>query len=364
MTMEQHGDASTDTRALTVLEHPMGLSPYYDGDSPLYWETALGIWQRTKLQSENTRKTYGHAVRRFFAVEGVPPTLDALSIATLDGYAGALRYRTERECPPTARLAPDTVNTRLAALRSFLRFCHKRGWLPAALTVDVLKDTLEDVRAVVQRPYQIVQGSEWDALLAAALADPYDAPRAYAFVAVALGAGLRVSELCALSVGDVHQDGDGAFIDVRVGKGKKDRQVPIAPTVLHAIAAYLEATGRSLYHSMWSETALFLTYGSNTKRLQMRQAQRLVASIAKRATAAGALPDGKRLSPHALRHSYALRVLLGGAPVPALSKLLGHTNLNTTMRYTNHFERRDLARYAPEVTAMSSSSEPEQPDDK
>jgi hypothetical protein len=50
---------------------------------------------------------------------------------------------------------------RLAALGSFLRFCHERGWLPAALTDEIIKDTLDDVRADVQRPYQIAALATW-----------------------------------------------------------------------------------------------------------------------------------------------------------------------------------------------------------
>jgi integrase len=76
--------------------------------------------------------------------------------------------------------------------------------------------------------------------------------------------------------------------------------------------------------------------------------------VAAAAQRAGLLDAGRRITPHALRHSYALRLLLGdaeagqeGAPLPAVSKLLGHSSVAVTGRYLDHFERRDLARYAP-----------------
>ncbi len=248
---------------------------------PMTWERALDTWCREKLQSATTRATYASAVRACFGVAGAPDLAD-LDVATLSAYAGALRWRAAPSAPPTGRLAPATVNLRLAALRSFLGFCRRRGWLAPALTGEAIADALEGVRAHVQRPYQVIEGDELGQLLEAAAAEAYDPTRALALVALALGAGLRVAELCALDAGDLHREVHRDttrevvewYVDVRSGKGGKDRQVPIAQDVYELVAAYLTDTGRTTHRTADRATPLLLSrnclHGSG--RLTTRQA--------------------------------------------------------------------------------------------
>lgn len=329
---------------------------------PMTWQRALDAWC-VKLQSDTTRATYAGQVRAFFTVPGVPD-LAALELDTLDAYAGALRMRASKDAPPAERLAPSTVNLKLAALRSFLTFARRRGWLSPLLTSEAIQDGLQGLRAHVQRPYQIVEDDELPAMLDAAAADAYDAPRALALVALGLGAGLRVAELCALDVSDLASDATGCYVDVRGGKGNKDRQVPISPDVYELVLAYLTATGRAIHRTADRTTPLFLSrkQRSGSGRLTTRQARRVIVACA---TRAGLDANGKRITPHGLRHSYAIALLTGdaetgrpGAPLPAVSKLLGHSSVAITGRYLAHFERRDLATYAPTlrrhpVTAVS-----------
>jgi integrase len=320
---------------------------------PITWEIALGQW-RLKLQSETTRATYCGQVRAFFGVRGVPAELSALYVALLDAYAGMLRLRASKDAPPAERLAPATVNLKLAALRSFLGFCRRRGWLSPALTGEAIADALEGIRAQVQRPYQVVEGDEQADMLNAAAADAYDAPRALALVGLALGTGLRVAELVALDVGDLANDATGTYVDVRQGKGSKDRQVPVAPDVYELVSTYLAATGRAIHRTADRGMPLFLSRKckSGAGRLTTRQARRVIVACAERA----GLAAHKRITPHALRHTYALNVLAGdpdagrsGAPLPAVSKLLGHSTVAVTGRYLAHFERRDLGAFAPSL---------------
>lgn len=317
---------------------------------PMTWERALDAW-RLKLQSDTTRATYTSEVRCFFTVPGVP-TIAALDLDTLDAYAGALRLRGSKDAPPAERLAPSTVNLKLASLRSFLTFCRRRGWLSPLLTGEAIADSLQGLKASVQRPYQIVEGDELESMLDAAAAGKYDAPRALALVALALGAGLRVAELCTLDVGDLASDATGCYVDVRGGKGNKDRQVPISQDVYELVAAYLEATGRAVHRTADRGTPLLLSrkLRSGAGRLTTRQARRIIIATAARA----GLGAHKRITPHALRHSYALRVLAGDpetgqapAPLPAVSKLLGHSSVAVTGKYLAHFERKELGAFAP-----------------
>jgi len=314
------------------------------------WRRALEAWM-LKLQSEQTRATYASAVRAFFETPGAPD-LAALDLDALDAYGGALRLRGGKDASPAVKLAPATVNVKLAALRSFLRFCRRRGWLPPTLDEISIADALESVRAKVQRPYQIVERTELEAMLEAASADGYEAARSLALVALGLGAGLRVAELVALDVGDLASDATGCYVDVRLGKGSKDRQVPVSDDVYAMVAAYLAETGRATYRSADRGTPLFLSrkQARGAGRLSTRQARRIVEACAQRA----GLLERKRITPHGLRHSYAIDLLTGDpeqgrapAPLPAVSKLLGHSSVAVTGRYLEHFERRDLTAYAP-----------------
>jgi integrase/recombinase XerC len=317
------------------------------------WGAALDAW-RVKLQSDTTRATYCGQVRAFFTVPGVPRELAALDVELLDAYAGALRMRASKDAPPADRLAPATVNLKLAALRSFLSFARRRGWLSPLLSGEAISDALEGLRSQVQRPYQIVEGDELGDLLTAAGEDRYDAPRALALVGLMLGAGLRIAELVSLDVGDLASDATGCYVDVRAGKGNKQRQVPIAQDVYELVSAYLAATGRAVHRTADRGTPLFLSRKcrGGAGRLTTRQARRITVACATRA----GLSSRKRITPHALRHSYALDVLAGdpeqgraGAPLPAVSKLLGHSSVAVTGRYLAHFERRDLGAFAPSL---------------
>lgn len=354
------GRASVALALQPIVPSPAGV-PALPADEarPVTWEIALEQW-RLKLQSETTRATYCGQVRYFFSFRGTPQAVNDLYPALLDAYAGTLRMRAEKNAPPAERLAPATVNLKLAALRSFLNFCRKRGWLSPLMTSEAIADALEDIHAQVQRPYQIVEGDEQADLLDAAAADRYDAPRALALVGMALGTGLRIAELVALDVGDLASDATGVYVDVRDGKGRKQRQVPISQDVYELAGAYLTATGRAVHRTADRGTPLFLSrkQRAGSGRLTTRQARRVIVACAERA----GLAARKRITPHALRHSYAIDVLGGdsatgraGAPLPAVSKLLGHASVAVTGRYLNHFERRDLGAFAPSLRRHASA---------
>ena len=140
------------------------------------------------------------------------------------------------------------------------------------------------------------------------------------------GSGLRVSELAALDLGQI----SSAEAEVRVlGKGKKERIVPVGSKALAALAAYLPRRGELAHPrtGKYDERALLL--GQLGKRLSVRWLQALVQRY-------GALGAGRSdLHPHALRHSCATHMLEGGADLRAIQEMLGHSSLSTTQRYTH-----------------------------
>jgi integrase len=315
------------------------------------WQEALERWRASLAgRSLSTAATYTSAARVFFETPGAPD-LAHITIEALDMYASAQALKAGKNAPPAERIAPATVNIRLAALKAFLLWCLNRDMLPGALSKERIKDALRGITARVQRPYQVIEAEELPAMLQAAEAEN---ARALALVGLALGAGLRISELCALNVGSIAIDRAGAYVDVQEGKGRKDRQVPISEDVYALVAAYLEQTGRSIHRAADRDMPLFLSRKSKSSagRLCTRQARRIVEACSKGA----GLENRKHITPHSLRHSYALRVLAGdkeqgqeGAPLPAVSKLLGHASLAVTGKYLAHFERKDLAAYAPSL---------------
>jgi len=362
----KQGRRMTGQPVRAVIVRPVEIASALDSPAagPVTWGRALLAW-RGKLQSAQTRATYTSAVRQFCMTPGVPD-LHALDVDRLDAFAWVLRARAESIAPPVERLAPSTVNLKLAALRSFLGFARRRGWLSPLLGGEQIADALEGVRATVQRPHQIIEGDELPRMLDAAAADGYDAPRALALVGLALGAGLRVAELCALSVGDLANDATGCYVDVRAGKGHKQRQVPISQDVYELVSAYLSMTSRAIHRTADRSTPLFLSRksraprsdGSPTGQLTTRQARRIIVTVAQRA----GVSAHKRITPHALRHSYAIDLLAcdeatgrPSAPLPIVSAMLGHSSIAVTGRYLRHFERRDQAKYAPTLRRPAAS---------
>ncbi len=140
------------------------------------------------------------------------------------------------------------------------------------------------------------------------------------------GSGLRVSELASLDLGQISSE----QAEVRVlGKGRKERMVPLGSKSLAALEAYLARRHELAHPKSGQLDAQALLLGQLGKRLSVRWLQALVRRY-------GALGAGRSdLHPHALRHSCATHMLEGGADLRAIQELLGHSSLSTTQRYTH-----------------------------
>lgn len=161
-------------------------------------------------------------------------------------------------------------------------------------------------------------------LLAAPLPDAPAGLRDRALLEVAYSCGLRVSELVGLDWGDV----DERLSVVRVvGKGRKERIVPIGDAALAALRAYREAVPRLCRRGIRDAEAVFLNQRGG--RLGVRSVGRFVDAY----TVLGGLAG--KLSPHALRHSFATHLLGAGADLRAIQEMLGHASLSTTQKYTH-----------------------------
>jgi len=135
------------------------------------------------------------------------------------------------------------------------------------------------------------------------------------------GCGLRIAEALALNVADAPLPGSDAMLRV-LGKGSKERLVPVLPVVRETIAAWL-----LLHPRREPDAPLFV--GARGKRLDPGVAQRTLRHFRRQ----NGLPE--HATPHALRHSFATHLLAGGADLRAIQELLGHASLSTTQRYTS-----------------------------
>ena len=203
----------------------------------------------------------------------------------------------------------------LSAVRSWFRYLARRHGVnnPAAAALGTPKSRPPIPRAVTaEQARRLVADIGDDAIPEAGVRD-------VALFTLLYGAGLRIAEALALDVGSVLAGHDTLRV---VGKGRKERIVPLLPAVQSALAAWLQV------HPV-REAAAPLFVGVKGGRLNPGVAQRTMR-LYRRATG---LPE--HATPHALRHSFATHLLAGGADLRAIQDLLGHASLSTTQRYTH-----------------------------
>ena len=217
-------------------------------------------------------------------------------------------------------LAAASIRRQVSALRGYFRFLVAEGHIARDPTTQ-----LETPKAWRKLP-SVLAVSEVEALLSAPDPDEPLAWRDRALLEVAYGTGVRVSELVGLTLNDVlFEEG---LVRV-VGKGSKERLVPIGRRALGTAALY----GREIRPNLdrgRSERRFFLN--ARGRPLSRVGAWGIIKRCAKRAGIA------KRVTPHTLRHTFATHLLEGGADLRAVQEMLGHADLSTTQLYT-HVDR-------------------------
>ena len=160
---------------------------------------------------------------------------------------------------------------------------------------------------------EYLEAAEVDALIRAAAT-----PKARLLMLEQWRAGLRVSEALALEAADISLSDDRPTLKIRSGKGSRGRVVPVHPELADAFK-------------------MALSYGSVRRgrliEVTRQTAWRWVQTAASRAEALGALPEGKQVGTHTLRHSYARHLLMHGIPINYLSRWMGHSSIQTTLIY-------------------------------
>jgi len=226
----------------------------------------------------------------------------------------------------------------LIAVRSFLAWgAALRGH---DLSMDQANYLLKVPKVHVITPHEILSAEEIVRYLKAA---QQTGPRDYCLAIVALGSGVRVAELVAIDIKDIRTDaGGGTMIHVRQGKGSKDRMIPVRKEVGQAVDAYLKAS----FRQRGDGGPLFQ---SEDRAMGARDSWRLTTKSAGRIVKALADMAGikKRISPHALRHTFAFTTYMYCRNLVAVQKLLGHSTIATTQRYVAHLDELDLRKACP-----------------
>jgi len=211
----------------------------------------------------------------------------------------------------------STLNRTLAAVRHFHRFCVREGLAPQnpASLVDGPARGLSLPKALTTE--------EVEAIIESASGSSPREQRDRAILELLYGAGLRVSELVRLDVDDV----DLEERTIRcIGKGEKERIVPIGSPAAEAVRRYVRGGRGELASATRPTHALLLRAGGG--RLSRQSAWRCVKRYAARVN------PKARVFPHALRHSFATHLVAGGADVRVVQEALGHARLSTTQVYT------------------------------
>lgn len=260
--------------------------------------------------SANTVESYGFDMRRFVSFLSARGTALS-SFSRMDFLAFLSSLRDEG-------LSARSIARHVSTIRSFFRYLVREGILPAS--------PISEARAPkTGRPLpKYLTVSEVDTLLSAPDRVTPEGMRDRAMLELLYASGLRASEIVTLGMENV--DGNAGFLRV-VGKGGKERIVPVARPALDTLLDYIAHWRPMFLKKKRAGSALFL---SRQGRPITRQT--LWNRISRWARAAG-IRD--RISPHTLRHSFAGHLLAGGADLRAVQAMLGHADIATTQIYTH-----------------------------
>jgi site-specific recombinase XerD len=252
--------------------------------------------------SESTRRAYGGDLTDFaswLARDG--RRLEEVDVAALTDYTAELG-RGRRG------LAPTTVARRLAAVRSFMRFTLGPARVPETALPPRRRRRLPDVPKL----------AEVEEIVGSAAGDDPRALRDTAILELTYSCGLRTAEVVGLRLADVDFDQEAVRV---LGKGGKERVVPLGERAAYALALYLRDARPALARGACD--AVFLS--RRGRPLDTSHLRRLMRN------------------PHRLRHAYATHLLEGGADLRTIQELLGHSSLSTTQIYS-HVDARRLRR--------------------
>jgi len=282
-------------------------------------------------QSEHTQKAYGAILNRFADWAAEQP-LSRWNDVELQHLLGYLSHRRDSPEPPPddtpkkrgrprsepAKLSTESLYLEIAALKAFYRFCVQEQFLPANVA-----ENLTLPRRWKRLP-KALTNAEIERLLRPTEPVTPSSLCDHAMLELCYASGLRLAELRGLRLEQLRLD--AGFIQV-IGKGNKERVVPVGRRAVEAIERYEQFGRNKLAKPGKSPSNLFLT-----SRGTAFAAGTLWGRIKKRCALAGI---DRNITPHMLRHSFATHLLEHGADLRVIQELLGHSSIATTEVYTH-----------------------------
>ena len=272
-------------------------------------------------QSEQTQKTYASLLQRFVAWAGGEGLTQWTSV-TLDHLLKFLQFERQRplETEPedsTRRLSAESLYLEIAALKSFYRFCERENHLPK---------NVAEILTLPRRWRRLPKCLSGDEIARLLRPENPETPKTLcdqAIMELAYASGLRLSELKNLRLEQLHLD--SGFVTV-IGKGDKERVVPVGKPAVEALEHYLQG-GRPALVTRRSPANVFLNLRGGSFA-----SVTLWSRIKQRVKRAGV---ERNVTPHMLRHSFATHLLENGADLRIIQELLGHASVATTEIYTH-----------------------------
>ncbi|MCK5385465.1 MAG: tyrosine recombinase XerC [Alphaproteobacteria bacterium] len=277
------------------------------------WQDYL---QSEKHVSPHTLRAYttdvGHFITFLADHLGTTPGLNDLSNVSIRDFRSWMSRKAMDGTSNASRARS------LSGVKNILSWLDKQGIMHNAAI-----NTVRSPKIPHKLPRPLHEDQAIDVIANANMLEAKDwiGKRNIALFTMLYGCGLRINEALSLNLGDMPRDG---FIRV-MGKGRKERQVPVLNIVEKALEDYLNACP---YPCLENEQTRALFLGSRGNRLNQGVAQRAMRGLRNSLS----LPENA--TPHALRHSFATHLLQNGANLREIQELLGHVSLSTTQRYT------------------------------
>ncbi len=265
---------------------------------------------KVKQASENTISSYMRDIRQFsewLQEGGISDAVNATQVNIQDYLAHLLEQGK----------SGATASRSLASLKNFYSFAVSNGFLE----VSPVGADIHVERGEKKMP-QILTGKEVELLLAQPVCTDAKGYRDKAMLEVMYATGMRVTELISLNVEDVNLE----LGMIKCHSGKKSRAIPLYPAAQKALAVYLSDV-RSTMISDATEQALFVNVGGT------RMSRQGFWKILKHYQAKAGIE--KEITPHTLRHSFAVHLLENGADLGSLQELMGHSDISSTQVYAH-----------------------------
>lgn len=263
---------------------------------------------KVKHASANTIASYMRDIRQFSQWLNTSEGIDVIDASQLN----ISEYMRHQE---SQGRSAATVSRCLASLKNFYQYLVSSGFLEKTPATDIRVDRGE------KKLPQILSGREIELLLAQPVCVDAKGYRDKAMLEVMYATGMRVTELISLDVDDVNLE----MGIIKCTGAKKTRAIPLYPMALRALSIYLREVRDSMVADP-EETALFVNVGG------ARMSRQGFWKILKHYQDTAHIE--KEITPHTLRHSFAVHLLENGADVGSLQELMGHCDISSTQMYT------------------------------